>query len=218
MQTDVALLVGGGEPAGPWPYPGTGPRTEAASRARLLLAGGETTGARELAAQVVDAGQGAKIADLLAQVDSLLVLALAADAEGRALDASRALQRAVEVAQPQQLVRPFLITGSARTPALMRRLAAGQAHPAAFLLDVLRRTSTGQAQAPEPAPLAEPLTARELAMLAELPTMKSNVEIAAEYFVSVNTVKAHLKGLYRKLDVDSRRAAVQRARDLHLLP
>ena len=64
----------------------------------------------------------------------------------------------------------------------------------------------------------EPLTGRELAMLAELPTMKTNAEIAAEYFVSVNTVKAHLKSLYRKLDVASRRAAVQRAQDLHLLP
>jgi LuxR family maltose regulon positive regulatory protein len=47
--------------------------------------------------------------------------------------------------------------------------------------------------------------------------MKSNAEIAEEYFVSVNTVKAHLKSLYRKLDVDSRRAAVHRARDLGLL-
>ncbi len=90
--------------------------------------------------------------------------------------------------------------------------------PAAFLLDVQHRAPARQAEAPEPAPLVEPLTGRELAMLAELPTMKSNAEIAAEYFVSVNTVKAHLKGLYRKLDVDSRRAAVQRARDLHLLP
>ncbi len=220
IQTDLTVLVGGREPPGPWPYPGTRSRTEAASRARLLLAEGETTGARKLAAQVVDAGRGASITDLIALVDSLLVLALAADAEGRALDASIALQRAIEVAEPHQLVRPFLVTGSVRAPALLRRLAAGQAHPAAFLLDVLHRASTRQAEAaaPEPAPLAQSLTGRELAMLAELPTMKSNAEIAAEYFVSVNTVKAHLKGLYRKLDVDSRRAAVQRARDLNLLP
>ena len=218
MQTDVALLTGDGGPAGTWPAPGTRSRTEASSRARLLLADGDVTGARELATQVADDGQGTTIADLVALVDSLLVLALAADAEGRALDASTALQRAIETAEPHQLVRPFLVTGSARTPAQLRRLAAGQTHPAPFLRDVLQRTSTRRAETPEPAPLMEPLTGRELAMLAELPTMKTNAEIAAEYFVSVNTVKAHLKSLYRKLDVASRRAAVQRAQDLHLLP
>ena len=47
--------------------------------------------------------------------------------------------------------------------------------------------------------------------------MLSNAEIAAEMYVSVNTVKAHLKTLYRKLDVSSRREAVHRARVLHLL-
>ena len=84
-------------------------------------------------------------------------------------------------------------------------------------MDLIERTSTPAPASPEPAPLLEALTGRELAMLAELPTMKSNAEIAEEYFVSVNTVKAHLKSLYRKLDVDSRRAAVHRARELGLL-
>jgi LuxR family maltose regulon positive regulatory protein len=47
--------------------------------------------------------------------------------------------------------------------------------------------------------------------------MMSNQEIAAELFVSVNTVKTHLKAIYRKLDVDDRRSAVRRARELTLL-
>ena len=54
-------------------------------------------------------------------------------------------------------------------------------------------------------------------MLRFLPTMMSNTEIAAELFVSVNTVKSHLKSIYRKLDVPDRRHAVRRARDLSLL-
>ena len=48
--------------------------------------------------------------------------------------------------------------------------------------------------------------------------MKSNSEIATESYVSVNTIKAHLKGAYRKLDVTNRRDAVRRARDLGLIP
>jgi LuxR family maltose regulon positive regulatory protein len=61
------------------------------------------------------------------------------------------------------------------------------------------------------------LSVREAAVLRFLPTMMSNGEIAAELFVSVNTVKTHLKSIYRKLDVPDRREAVRRARDLELL-
>jgi LuxR family transcriptional regulator, maltose regulon positive regulatory protein len=50
-----------------------------------------------------------------------------------------------------------------------------------------------------------------------LPSMLSNAESAAQMFVSINTVKAHLKSLYRKLDVSSRRQAVIRARELDVL-
>ena len=53
-------------------------------------------------------------------------------------------------------------------------------------------------------------------MLRYLPTMMTNAEIASELYVSVNTVKAHLKRIYRKLGVVSRRQAA-RARALGLL-
>ena len=54
-------------------------------------------------------------------------------------------------------------------------------------------------------------------MLRFLPTMMSNAEIAGEMFVSVNTVKTHLKHIYRQARRLERRDAVRRGRDLHLL-
>ena len=54
-------------------------------------------------------------------------------------------------------------------------------------------------------------------MLRYLPTLLSNQEIAGELFVSVNTVKTHLKSIYRKLGVSDRREAVRLARDLRLV-
>ncbi len=54
-------------------------------------------------------------------------------------------------------------------------------------------------------------------MLRLLPTLLPNTEIAGELFVSVNTVKTHVKSIYRKLDVSSRREAVARARQLRLI-
>jgi ATP/maltotriose-dependent transcriptional regulator MalT len=63
----------------------------------------------------------------------------------------------------------------------------------------------------------EPLTHQERATLALLPTLMSNEEIAAALHVSINTVKCHLKAVYRKLGVERRRDAVVRARDLGVL-
>jgi LuxR family maltose regulon positive regulatory protein len=63
----------------------------------------------------------------------------------------------------------------------------------------------------------EPLTERELAVLSYLPTMLKTGEIAADLFVSANTVKTHQQAIYRKLGVNNRRDAVERARATKLL-
>ena len=65
--------------------------------------------------------------------------------------------------------------------------------------------------------LAEQLTEREAAVLRFLPTRMPNQQIASEMFVSVNTVKTHLRSIYRKLDATDRQEAVKRARELALL-
>ena len=67
-----------------------------------------------------------------------------------------------------------------------------------------------------PSPAAE-LTVRELALLRLLPTKLSQPEIAQELYLSVNTVRTHIQGLYRKLEVTSRAEAVDKARQLGLI-
>jgi len=63
----------------------------------------------------------------------------------------------------------------------------------------------------------EELTDRELAVLRLLPSSLSRREIAEALYVSPNTIKTHVKGIYRKLDASSRDEAVVRARGLGLL-
>jgi LuxR family maltose regulon positive regulatory protein len=65
--------------------------------------------------------------------------------------------------------------------------------------------------------LVEQMTDRETAVLRYLPTTMSQRDIASELYVSLNTVKTHCRAIYRKLGVGDRKAAVQAARDLHLL-
>jgi LuxR family maltose regulon positive regulatory protein len=62
-----------------------------------------------------------------------------------------------------------------------------------------------------------PLTARECALLRLLPAKLSAHEIGAELGITENTVRTHLRNLYRKLDVSTRAAAVERARTHGLL-
>jgi LuxR family maltose regulon positive regulatory protein len=64
---------------------------------------------------------------------------------------------------------------------------------------------------------AEELSPSELRVLRYLPTNMSRPEIADELSVSPNTVNAHIRSIYAKLQVGDRSSAVRRARELRLL-
>ena len=128
--------------------------------------------------------------------------------------ASEALDRALALAEREPFRDAFLLNGPAVRELLELQAQDGTAHPA--LLEVLL-DGVGQGPA-SGAVLAEPLTEREQRILRYLPTMLTNAEIGAEVFVSLNTVKTHLRSIYRKLDANGRADAVERARRLGLLP
>jgi two-component system, NarL family, response regulator LiaR len=72
-------------------------------------------------------------------------------------------------------------------------------------------------QATEEEKELEPLTVKEQKLLIGLVNGLSNQQLADTAFLSVNTIKTHLKNIYRKLEVSSRTEAVSKAKKLHLL-
>jgi LuxR family maltose regulon positive regulatory protein len=196
-------------------WPGGSPEPAAlavthVARARLLVARGRAESALPLTREVLHGGAEQ---DAWTRTEVLLVHA-AALAHLQRPGVDDALDEALRVAAPDRLARPFVVVHDAVLEGRLARIVGVRQ-------DALARLVRGRLGpvpvGPEPDPLVEQLTERELAMLSALPTMESNAEIAADFYVSVNTVKAHLKALYRKLGVASRREAVRRGRDLGLL-
>ncbi len=182
--------------------------------ARAHLALGSPREAEEALLPVRDA----PYADAVVLIHTWLTEALIADRlreDSRALDA---LSRALALADEERIQLPFQILGARLRPLLSRHVQLGGGHDAFVAGLISTRTAPGGGIARRPSRWPDPLTDRELTMLRFLPTMRSNSEIAQELCVSPNTVKAHLKTLYRKLAVGNRRDAVRRARELGLLP
>lgn len=127
-------------------------------------------------------------------------------------DAEQHVRRTVELAAPEHLVRVVLEEGN-----VVARLVRAAAE--SLRLVEAERFATALGSPPHRHTPAEitVLTEREHAVLRFLSSRLTNQEIAAECFMSVNTVKAHLKGIYNKLGVSSRSDAVDRARMLGAL-
>ena len=187
----------------------------ATAAARLALGDGDPAAAHAALAPVLADGKGEMV---YFRADAWMLDARALSALARHDEADRSLERALDLADPAGLDRLVVSQGSTIRPLLQRHMSTGTAH-GPFLSEALARIGHGGpgGRAP-PMVLPEPPSEREQAILRYLPTMMSNQEIAGELGVSVNTVKTHLKGLYRKLDATSRRGAVQRGRELGLLP
>jgi LuxR family transcriptional regulator, maltose regulon positive regulatory protein len=181
-----------------------------AVRARLLLASGDADGALSALTLPCDAAYPA------VAIERDVLRALALRAMGNGESALAAIESALGRAEPEGSRRPFLSAGRGVRELLADHLRKGVSHRwfAAELLRNLDGTDGGRVL---PAELLEPLSTRESEVLRFLPTMMSNSDIASELFVSVNTVKTHVKSIYRKLDVTRRQDAVRRARQLHLL-
>lgn len=155
--------------------------------------------------------------DRSAAVEVWLLTTLAADRLRADNRAAEALGHALDAARQEGVRRPFLVVDTERLPRLLTRLEQVDPGATGFVDELLADMGMVRSQGALADAPAEALTDRELSVVRYLPTMMTNAEIASELFVSVNTVKAHLKRIYTKLGVTSRRQAVHRAHALGLL-
>ena len=132
----------------------------------------------------------------------------------------QALEQALRLGEADQLRLPFAMERSWIRPVLRRDPDLARAHHRLLepgLASAGRRRGY-DAPAAEQAPLiVDQLSEREREVLRHVAAMLSTAEIASEMFISVNTVKTHLKSIYRKLAAAHRGEAVRRARELDLL-
>jgi LuxR family maltose regulon positive regulatory protein len=148
-----------------------------------------------------------------AMIEALLFDAAAHDALGDAGAVAASLERALELAEPEGVILPFALVPVREL--LERHRGHRTAH--ATLLATILDTLSGSSPAPEAPALLEPLSDAELRVLRYLPSNLKSPEIAAELFVSSNTVRTHLRHIYGKLDAHTRAEAVARARELGLV-
>jgi LuxR family maltose regulon positive regulatory protein len=198
--------------------------------ARVLLACGRRDEAlRLLERLLVAAGAGGRDGRV---VELLVLKALALRDFDGGPEALAALGRAAALAEDEGYVRVFADEGEPVAVLLKRLLrevrrrrskAAGRSASPGYVAKLLAAMGEGAAplegaeSAAAPGTLVEPLSKRELEVLALLPSGISNKEIAARLFVSHDTVKSHLKHLYAKLDVRGRAQAVARAKEFGLI-
>ncbi|QGN47445.1 AAA family ATPase [Micromonospora sp. WMMC415] len=189
----------------------------AVGRARVELRAGD-----DRAAEAVLPDWSAPEADgwpLPVRLDAAVLEAVLAGRTGDERRARRVLERALDLAGPEGIRRPFTRAEPGVRDLLAAHLDTGTAHWPT-VSDLVRGADEPVERAPAegaPTALDEPLTERELTILRYLQSILSNVEIAAELSLSVNTVKTHVRNIYRKLDATRRREAVRRARDLRLI-
>ncbi len=197
--------------------------------ARVLLAQGRPGQALGLLDRLDTAAAAQDRTGSVIEVGALRALALAAAGDETA--AVDALAGVLTLAWPQGYVRVFADEGPPMA-ALLGKLVAAQRTgkaaaevPLGYLARLQRAFGTDPAAPPVPRRggaavpgIVEPLTSRELEVLGMLAAGRSNQAIAAEFVVTLDTVKKHVSHVLDKLGAANRTEAVARARELGLIP
>ena len=162
-------------------------------------------------------------------VDVFGMQALLADAQRQEPTTFEKLSKALSLAEPAGLVRPFLDLGN-KMGGLLKGLTDQKTDDkyAEQILTAFKNEETGivpdvsEDQSVDKFSLAnldlvDPLTKREIEILMVLKKRYSNHEIAEKLFISPETVKRHLYNIYQKFGVDNRKQAIAKAKSLGIL-
>ncbi len=187
--------------------------------AQALLATGDPEAAKNALAS---APPGEEAPDSVCSAACLLDAQLGYESGDRARG-RRSLEQALRLSEPEQFRLQFAIERNWLRPVLRREPELAQAYRRVLEPELISPylVAAGRPDGPDAAPAAplivEALSEREREVLEHVSAMESTAEIAIEMYISVNTVKTHLKSIYRKLSVSHRGEAVRRARQFGLL-
>ena len=183
------------------------------ARAALELENDDPEQAVDTLAPVID--QPVALYERWARVEALILDATARDRLGDRRAVEDSLERALELAEPEGLILPFMIWPSRAL--LERHPKHRTAH--GTLISTIRDALAGRAAPPgvPAAPLGDEMTEAELRVVRYLPSNLTASRIASELVVSPNTVRTHMRHIYAKLEAHNRAEAVDRARALGLL-
>ena len=181
-----------------------------------LAAGDPQAAGRALAAGVASPGEPPE----QVRLEGWLVDARLSYGAGDGVQGRRSLEQALRLGKPERLRLAFAMERTWIHPVLRRDPELARAYH--DLLEPGQMTTSGiPARRPgtdQAAPIiVEPLSEREREVLRLLSNMLSTAEIGTEMYISVNTVKTHLRSIYRKLSAARRGEAVRRARELDLI-
>jgi LuxR family transcriptional regulator, maltose regulon positive regulatory protein len=203
-------------------------RTSAAAPAAVVVATGTALagqGSRQRDAATALSEAAAERLSLRMHVSVLLAEAAHESSQGASAHAVALVKQALSLAAPELLRRPFREAVPATRRLLATASVAGRehgwldSHVATAVrprLPQQRGPTEESPHAPE-SPVVEQLTVKELEVLGHLEDLLTTEEIAAKMFVSVNTVRTHVRSILRKLGVNRRYAAVRKARSLGIL-
>jgi LuxR family transcriptional regulator, maltose regulon positive regulatory protein len=166
----------------------------------------------EALAPVID-GSAPALYERWARVEALLLDATARDRLGDRRAAEGSLEAALELAEPEGLVLPFMLWPSRELLEHHPKHRTAHATLISTILDAL----AGRAHGGPAAPLRDGLSDAELRVVRYLPSNLTAAQIASQLVVSANTVRTHMRHIYAKLDAHSRSEAVARARELGLV-
>jgi LuxR family maltose regulon positive regulatory protein len=190
----------------------------AVALAQAWLAAGDTDAAvRALAAGAASPDEPPE----QVRLEGLLVDARLSYGAGDGARGRRSLERALRLGQPEQLRLTFAMERGWIHSVLRGDPELADAYQG--VLEPPPPPATSAIPAPRPGPedavaiAAGPLSDREHEVLQLLSAMLSTAEIGSEMYISVNTVKTHLRSIYRKLSAAHRGEAVRRARELKLI-